>query len=76
MDPYPSSTICVIPVLLKNECVPHKQTASMYRMVVVVGAGMVVVMEGCFSLHKDRCVLEFGLHDSIDWQWMPFWSDI
>lgn len=41
-------------------------------MVVIVGAGMVGGMAGCFSLYKDRCLMKSGLRDSIDWQWMQW----
>lgn len=33
-----------------------------------VKAGIVLVMTGCFSLHKDKCLMKSDLRNSIDWQ--------
>lgn len=41
-------------------------------MVVNVGAGIVLVMSGCFSLHEDKCLMKSDLRNSIDWQWIQW----
>lgn len=41
-------------------------------MVVTVGAGIVLVMSGCFSLHEDKCLMKSDLRNSIDWQWIQW----